>query len=623
MKTTSDDERWVCQFCNTHFKSVRALKRHRKNNLWQGYAIKRKLNNKIKCKYCKKEFDSVQAFKAHWDDEHASHLAETSFLIPRKKEKGNWITRPMEVELIKHNLRSDSAFAALRSDFTVNELVIEEFDHGIRDEAMTVVEIVGIPGSGKSLFALSLARILQMKWLEKILELYKKKVIHDVYTPKIYVGFDLEDTLGYLRDARMGDTIIQDEDPEMMGAHSGSSKSQIENIMKIMRKACINFIFVSPISTPYINMPNMVFEVIAKNIKLRQTKAALYDRKYHAVGWTVMKILDADDELLVGYNAMKDANIDRIKEAGGRRSINVSEEQILDDIRRLIAYLKKIKYNFNKRRHTLVDLVEYAGMAKVEGDTAYQKFIARQALDVIDARIPDLIENSDSGDFKIDRKYLFLKEEEHDDIAFLDLIFKSTGEALKSIGARSIKKPGENILKNFKDHHAKAWYNYYYHGLPYDSVGNMFNVTGQMIANTYKEGGYNAIFQTEIQGECAEIALGKKYFRDYNNIGGFGKPDLVHKHDTNDWIEVKCFQRLSEKLENLISKFEYEFVDQGGTLRLALITYKKKECTIRIYRVVLNPDYKTVDEIKQELSDEKSTEIGIIDDEVDIFEFDE
>jgi len=575
-----------------------------------------KRTNVFRCAVCKEEFKSKKAFKAHWDDSHDSYAEELQWLSKSGKKHDGYEMRPLEGELIKHNLRADSAYSALKSDFTVNELAIAEIEHGISNEAMTVIEIVGIPGSGKSIFALSLARIIQMKWLEKIVDMFRHGQLKEAYTPKIYLGFDLDTTLQHLREAKMGDIIIQDEDPEMMGAHSGSTKSQIENLMKVMRKACINFIFVSPVSTPYINMPNMVFEVIAKNKKLRRTKAALYDRKYHAVGWIIVDILEADDPLLIEYEKMKDINLEDIKMSGGRRSVGITEEQLLEDVKKLMDYLKKIDYNFSKR-HTIADLSEHAGMAKVEGDTAYQRFVARTTLDFISAQQAELMGYGHDDDSEVDAsvKYLFITDEKYDDPGFLYDIYKALPDAKISVRDRSARDPTANPLKKFKDKHAKGWMHYYADGLPFDAVGDIMKVKGQSIANSYKAHGWNAIFQEEISGDCAEHALIKKYFGDYEVVGGYGKPDLVHKLNKDDWIEVKLRRRLSERKEDLIRSFEYEFVDKGGKLRLALITYQQQACTIQMYTIVQNPNYRTTEEILEEM--EAAAEVEDVEDDTD------
>jgi ABC-type dipeptide/oligopeptide/nickel transport system ATPase component len=585
--------------------------------------------DRYRCKFCKEEFNSEKSFLGHWDENHESYMAERKYFKSQKKEKGDFFTRPMEKELIKHNLRTDSAYTALRSGFTVNELLKAEVDAGVHDEAMTVVEIVGIPGCGKSIFALTLARTFQMTWLDKIIELYMDGELKDKngksiepYAPKVYIGFDLDETLEHLKKARMGDTIIQDEDPEMMGKHSSSSKQRLENVLKIFRKACINFIFVSPLSTPYINMPNLVFEVIGRNKQNRTTKAALYDRKYHSVGWIIIKVLDVDDEMLIGYDIMKDANLELIRMSGGRRSVNVPASEVLEDVKRLLDYLKGINYNFSKKRHILSSLVELATMGGVEGDTAYQNFIAGQVRDILNEGILDDLDQEFTGSGAINRKYLFIKEKEIDDKFFLKAVYEATDEAFERIKERSVKKPGENTLKKFKMIHAEAWYQHYGLGLPFDKVGSMFNVSGQMIANSYDDGGYAAIYQYEIIGECAEVAICDKYYSNYKHIGGKGKPDLISKEDPKgDWIEVKIRNRLSEKLSDLISEFEYEFIDAGGMLRLVLILYKKKTCKIVVYQVLLNPDYQTVQDIQDDLEieledeDEEIVEFDLLDDE--------
>ena len=605
---TTQNEKWACKFCNKSFDSASALRDHMDRTPWEKYMIHLKTKGIFRCKVCKGEYKSKKEFLKHWDESHDSYADEMKWLSGDNRRHDGYVMRPMEEELIKHNLRTEPAYSALKSDFTVNELVISEIEHGIENEAMTVAEIVGIPGAGKSVFALSLARIIQMRWLEKIISLFRDGRIKNAYTPKIYIGFDVDMTLQYLRTAKMGDTIIQDEDPEMMGGHAGTTKSQIENIMKVLRKACINFVFVSPISTPYINMPNLVFEVIAKNKRLRRTKAALYDRKYHAVGWTILKILDEDDPLLVEYEKMKDINLEDIKASGGRRSVKISGEQLMEDVKKLIKYLQSIKYNFTKR-HTIADLVEHASAAKVEGDTAYQRFVARTAIDYITQELSELMGYSDDLDeADASAKYLFVKEEKYDDPLFLYDIYNALPEAKKAVELRSAKDPREPKLRKFQDRYAEAWMHYYAEGLPYDAVGDMYGVKGQSIANSYGNHGWNAIFQEEISGDCAENALAKKYFTDFEVIGGFGNPDLVNKNDKTDWIEVKLRRRLSERKEDLIRSFEYEFVDKGGSLRLALITYEQEKCNIQMYRIIKNPAYRTTEEIMEDFAEDEPLE---------------
>jgi len=600
-------EKWNCKYCEKSFKSAGALRRHNESTPWEKYMKFFKTKKIFRCTVCKEDFKSRKEFKSHWDDSHESYADEQTWLTGGTKKHDGYDMRPMEAELIKHNLRTESAYSALKSDFTVNELVIAEIEHGINNEAMTVTELVGIPGAGKSIFALSLARIIQMRWLEQIIDLFRRGKIKEAYTPRIFIGFDIDTTLQHLRTAKMGDVIIQDEDPEMMGAHSGSTKSQIENIMKVMRKACINFIFVSPVSTPYINMPNMVFEVISKNKKLRRTKAALYDRKYHAVGWVVFKILEADDPLLIEYELMKDVNLEQIKASGGRRSVGITSDQLIEDVERLLEYLKKTNYNFT-RRHSIADLAERAGMAGVEGDSAYQKFVARTTMDYINAEMAELVGyGDDADDVDASNKYLFVTEERYDDPAFLHEIYRALPEAKTAVRARSTRNPQDNPLKLFKDKHAKGWMHYYAEGLSYDAVGDIMKVKGTAIANKYVKHGWSAIFQEEISGDCAEHALRKKYFKEFDVVGGLGKPDLVHKVDKNDWIEVKLRRRLSERKEDLVNNFEYEFVDQGGTLRLALITYEQRKCIIQMYRIISNPAYRTTDQILADM-EEKSEE---------------
>lgn len=600
---------WKCERCGVYFNSAKDLSTHKRINVWEQYFVFNAKKNIYHCKVCSENYKDLRKFYAHWDDKHDSYISERDWLGIGKTKDIRWIIRPMEEELIKHNLSTDHSYRALKSDFTVNELVINEIDHGVNDVAMTVIEIVGIPGVGKSLFALTLARIIQERWLTRIIELFRNREISEAYAPKIFIGFDIESTLKYLREAKKGDTIVQDEDPEMMGAHSGSTKQQIENIMKVMRKACVNFIFVSPITTPYINMPNMVFEVIAKNIKERKTKAALYDRKYHAVGWVIAKVLESDDPLVLEYEDMKDVNIERIRESGGRRSISNTKQQLLSEVQTVIDYMKSFDFDFRKRC-SIPEITELVGMAGVEGDLRYQEFIARMVKMFMQK------EKFDSGDVlgtDLEGKYLFIKEEEYNDPGFIKIIYDSLPEAMAAIEARSSKRITENTLKKFQKKHASAWYDYYGEGMSYDKVGGKYGCKGQAISNKYGDHGYIAIFQEEVAGDCAEQALVKKYFKDYNVIGGFGEPDLVKKDDKNDWIEIKIRQRLSEKISDLVRAFEYEFIDKGGRLRLALILYKQKECTITIFRVVPNPAYRPVDDIMQDERSDVSEDAEVLD----------
>lgn len=642
-KTKRKKKTWICRYCRRVFKTKAALKRHYESTLWESCLTK--VGKKFVCQVCKKRFDSLKKFKQHWDPEHDDEAVGLNFMrsVTKKKDKDDWSMRPVEKELIIERLRSDKSKKALRYDYTANHLIEEEFEYAIAERAMSVIEILGIPGVGKSLLALTLGRHQQTLWKQYLDDIWMDSPERFAritgsydddgrplyYMPMIRIGFNMQQTTEHVRNARMGDVVIQDEDPALAGYEARSIQNQIENLLKIMRKSCVNMVFVSPVQVSYISVPTMVLEVLAKDTERRITSAALYDRQHNAHGWVLIEVLREEDPLLTFYEREKDRNIETIKEAGGRESAVINQEALMRDAEKLYKFLLSVGFNPAEERASIDFLKGVALLAGIKGSTNYIEMVARflqkalvSSTDIhitpdgyIAPKEPDKIVTSDN-------EFVIELEEVIEDERILELMYESTEEAYNAKLERGEKPPkklhveyiGHGEDKRFFSKHAEAWYLIYVKGYTMQATADALiqfsedgrSLTDSAIANSYGNGGWRAIYQEEISGEAAEIAVKKLFFSEgpWLNVGGYGQPDIVNTDDQT-WIEIKCRGRLrpKEPPESQITDFEYEHVREGNDVRLVRIGYAPGRARVEFWRVSLNPEW-LEDGIEEELSEE-------------------
>ena len=189
----------------------------------------------------------------------------------------------------------------------------------------------------------------------------------------------------------------------------------------------------------------------------------------------------------------------------------------------------------------------------------------------------------------------------------LEQIYLSTEQAYNNKidrGERLRKFHVEYIMttegeRKFLSKHAEAWCFSYVKGYTVQAVAEAlahFRADGSLtdctIANNYTNGGWRAIYQEEISGEAAEIAIRNMLFPTWKIIGEWGKPDIINPEDEM-WVEVKLRSRLKSKesIGELIANFEYEHVREGKPMKIVKIGYVPQKARIEIWNVSLNPEY--------------------------------
>ena len=605
--------------------------------MWEGYIKYRK--GEYKCDICSAAFKTKKAFLEHWDDDHDDSAVELDFMKPtRDSASGMWKIRPTERELIKTKIKTDRSKSALRNDLIVNDLILEEFEYGIQEMAMTVVEILGIPGVGKSVRGLTLARHLQLLWFERLTEVWnsdralftKLTGEKEFYIPTIRIGFNMDQTAKHIKAGRMGDVVIQDEDPALTGINSRAIQDQIQNFLKIMRKECINLIFISPIQVTYIATPTFVLETIAKDTDRRVTTSAYYDRQHNAHGWTLLEILEEDDPLMVYYLKEKYKNIARIKARSGKEGVSFERDSLLADADKLYQFVVNTGFDLEHKKISLDFLKTMCIFADIKGTVKYVEIVAHTLRNLLETKkMISQVGGEVADGMEVPKRFVttndeFVIELEDiiEDVDFLEEIYNSTEAAIMAKKRRGEKDPKKfrytyevaaDGKKVFVSKHAEAWKLFYVKGYTMQVIAETLAyfkrdgmLTDSAIANKYKDGGWRAIYQEEVSGDAAEEALRRRYYPDeeWEVVGGHGKPDIVNTVDET-WIESKLRNRVKPKepIETQIAMFEFDHVREGHPLKIVRIGYVQERCRLEFWNVSLNPEWAEeaiVEEIEKE-----------------------
>lgn len=447
----------ICPACGKVFKNGIQLYRHRYDNLHEDYHMRYK--SKHRCTMCGKDFDSKQAFMLHWKMErwHDDHALTIFHLGQRARpDDDGWIISPAEGALIERRIKTDVNNRALKFKRVANRLVIKTIKHHIRNHAMIVAECYGIPDSGKSWFILSLVytvvqplcrKKLVLDWLkvtenELAMEIYQKEQVDigrsigkyqatkelmellkkcpecnaanlQVATcpscgntelvpvwrdPDVIITFSVGQTVRAMRDALPYDTIVQDEDPDLVGAGRDTTMRRIENLLKTMRIRCINFFFISPVRVKYVENANLVFEVLYKRPPTWETKTAFFDREHVSLGWVILIVLSDKDPRMLQYQKEKLANVDSLAGSLGAESYQYTFEEIQSDAERA---LDKLFENIDEDRiltFAVQDFIEFMPALGIKDAGYYQHRIAKEMHFLAAQKYSDLYVDGDEDD---------------------------------------------------------------------------------------------------------------------------------------------------------------------------------------------------------------------------------
>lgn len=494
---------------------------------------------------CDKVFSTYEEYLKHfkYNFSHFHYMKRMMiYHIPRRRH-GDVIVSPIEDALVKQNIRFNKDYINLRKNIDVTWLVDKQIDHWIKNDEMGAIECVGVPGSGKSRAMISLAYYLAEKWQEKLGK-----------ETTVFIGFERKDTLAFIKIAKKGDVIIQDEDPAAFGQGSKTNEERLENLLKILRKKCISFIFVSPVETKVRNI-TLRFETRYKMPKQRMTKLILYTRKNDALGYVYIKIFDEDDVRVIQYEIDKDAFIEKTQLSGGLGAENFNAEEFDKDVE-AVYDIVKLKDPQMKRSRIRRFVAE-----NVQQSTMYQSWIADEVFELLkeDKYVKDEIGTGGIGSLQL--KWELLNSMNAPDIG--DLIYKHSRPTTEH------QKLG------------KEWWKYYF--CAEDGKGQQAAdfINEEFDADYSKVAYYNTFFprftkDEDCFGKAVERAIHEKYYLNYKIGGGTGEPDLI---GTDDYIEVKTRKKGTTRSINDYfdsSSYLWDYLKAGKNVKLVEVIYAPK-----------------------------------------------
>jgi len=277
--------------------------------------------------------------------------------------------RPTERELFKI-LINEPGREPLRKGRIVSHIVKEEITWGINNEGHLIMQIVGIQGGGKSTLALKIARMIQREW---------KKHGRDV---DLYLTFSFSETVDKYKKLKPGDIIIQDEAPALAGYDARTVANQLENLQAIMRAQQNSWIFCYPVPIEQLVSPTLWLEVVGQFREKKQTLCVVYSRLRRCLGWAIIDVSEVldDKEFYNWYLQEKFRNIEKIQSSGGLSSVTYSQEQLEEDLKKVLLVWKQRGAPEIKKRSQVEYLMFLAG---IQGSDYYRRFFATYAMEEI------------------------------------------------------------------------------------------------------------------------------------------------------------------------------------------------------------------------------------------------
>ena len=555
------------------------------------------------CRLCKKRYATLNRFVDHWNQEswHSKQAFILGHVKPKRTGRPKVEMRPAERALLRDRIRQDRTKFRLKLGKRAERLILREIDYSVRRLAMFTLVIVGVPDVGKSSVALALAELIRKSFLKRLVKLFEhpEKIPPKIaaviasqgkfefYRPKASFNFNVDDTTRQFRKSRLGHTIVQDEDPGLMGKRSGIIKMAIANLLTQMREAGVSLIFCDPEMVEYVKSPNLIIEVVAKSEEGRFCTCIVYDRKKVARGWANIHILDDDHPLMVKYHPAKTANVAKKMQRGGFDSVRIDWQEFKDYCRKAIDFVDELyeRGDIDPYRCPIGTLE----IAILSSDIPADSYVQIRVVNAVKTYYRKSTSGSDDSEpITIAKGLKFNRLRIIDELEFLRKVADAWPHVLKHRKKRREKPPDK-----FRGQlHAEAWYLKYKGKMTAKTIGQELAefhpkrkaVSHAMINNDYDNGGYPAIFATEVSGECGEYAVWNDYFPEYIWTGGQGKPDLAKG---NSWINVKVRCEGRKDLAKYVEPWEKAHLASGGDLSLVVVNYDFGKCKIEFHEVTL------------------------------------
>jgi len=409
-------EQFVCSGCGRVFRTQKELYTHKYHNLWEDYILRYR-TGRAKCLFCGEVFPSEEAFIDHWYRQPDHEDYALTFLqmgtVSKDRTRGQWWIVESEGRVLERRLKTDPKLRKAKFGDAAGDIVLKTIRDRIDDDAMFVGVVYGIPGAGKSSFTRALIetvilplaqRRLAMSWLRQDRKnlmdaLYLMQELrargHDIglgraalflmeqrglnTRPRVFLSANIPETLKLVREARPFNTIMQDEDPALMGRGAATARDKIETLLQTMRQKRINFLFISPVNIDYVSNPNLIFEVTHKAVPFsrRVSRAIVYDREGHAFGWCQLQLLPVNHPAMEEYAEFKERILERWQQAMGAEGYEFDVEDVVREAERALKILFDRLDHEIVSQYTLSDLKNLMPALGVRDVGFYQDAVAK------------------------------------------------------------------------------------------------------------------------------------------------------------------------------------------------------------------------------------------------------
>lgn len=478
---------------------------------------------------CDKVFASYEKYLDHliYNYSHFNEMKRTiEYFIDDSGFAGDEVIDPIERELINTNIKFNKDFYWLKVGRNASSILEEKIDFAVNKNKMIVGFITGLQGAGKSYFGITLANIILDKEEEK-----------RGYRPRIHIGFERDETLQFVKDAKEGDVIIQDEVPLAAGFGDKTEAKKLRNTLMVLRKRHIHFLFISPEME---KIPGVQFavEVLSYTERDRVTKAVLYDKRLMALGYCYLEALEDDDPQLVEYEKIKDDFVEKIQLSGGADVDNFNPEQYDKDVAIVLDVIRETDPRM-KRSRIRRYVAEY-----VKNNSTYQSWIADEVFDTLkdeQSYTPDLKDPVEVE--KLGVKYRWIHSRTETDIGVLKDVYEFAKRMnLSEDEYRGLEAWRLLHIENMSQQAATT------------ELNKMFSPMSRTMYFRKRDGKINKFIQGSM-GTAGEFAIQKWFYSTYSHSGITGEPDLVgDKHIVE--VKVRDIDD-SRSIESLVERDEY------------------------------------------------------------------
>jgi len=305
---------------------------------------------------------------------------------------------------------------------TVNALIRRDMTQAVKWGECFIYFLSGIPGSGKSWFALDMASRYSRTYHEVIKApiraswyldaddyskptLSYRKGASPEETVSLYMTYSNSNTTSALQLAKERSLIVQDESPIQHGKGSKIIKDQLVNVVKIAaRRNTINLFIINP-TIFRIDDVNYYFRILGKNLETGTTIALLYNSEMVPIGITKHKI-NLPKFLTKKYEELSKIQKTNIQQLAGHSGVSLTSEE-LDRLARLL-----IRETADKNISKSSDFEKYSALVNEVGGHMYNKLICKEASRLI---ATGSVSASDLGDDSEDLKQVEKVDEKEEE----------------------------------------------------------------------------------------------------------------------------------------------------------------------------------------------------------------